>query len=157
MPDVIGAPLPPSGALELVGLARVRPRGGIGLAVAAAWSGPSQGVPARWGERISLVLRTAGQEDGAFDPYVELLAGAIRMDSAPGSRSAARWGTETRAGGGVGWYVGRSLRLGVGLALGTALLPRRDVAAPDASTRSWRLIPSLAAGFETTVCFGPAH
>jgi hypothetical protein len=33
-----------------------------------------------------------------------------------------------------------SLRLGVGLRSALALLPRRDVAAPDASTRSWRLI-----------------
>ncbi len=157
-PNGLGPPLAPNGALELVGLARVRSRGGIGLAVAAAWTAPSLPGPALAGERLSLVLRTAGPEDGAFDPYLELLAGVTRLEPGSASSRGARWGTETRVGGAVGWYLGRSLRLGAGLAIGSALLPGGTAATTTAAgPRSWRLVPSVAVGLETTLCFGPAH
>lgn len=147
----------PAGVAELVGLARVRPRGGLGLAAAIAWDLAGDAARAIHSERLSLLWRAAGQEDGAFDPYAELLVGVTRLETAPGSDHAAIWGSDTRVGGGLGWQLDRSLRVGVAVAFGTTLLAGRTAAVTPVGSRPWRIVPSLGAGLELTLCLGRAH
>ncbi len=147
----------PTGSVELVGLARLRPRGGLGFAAAIGWDLAGDSARRLSGERLSVVWRAAGHEDGAFDPYAELLFGVVRLEPVPGSGQAATWGSDTRVGGGLGWYVRRSLRIGAAFGFGTTLLLGRAAAATPAGSRSWWLAPSLGAGLELTWCFGPVH
>lgn len=86
-------------------------------------------------------------ESGAFDPYLEAVFGCgsltTRFSSAPTrTTEESAFGPLGRAGGGIGWFLSPSVKLGMTAGFTTLLLPHRPI------------YPELSAGLELGFLLG---
>src|SRR5260221_4691131 len=92
------------------------------------------GSPAGATLSFGLAGRVYLLEEGALDPYLEALVGwgsertTLRPNAASGAvrEEDAAFGPAGRAGGGVDWFVGSSVKIGLAAAYGQLLLARAE-------------------------------
>jgi len=157
--------LAPAVGATLVALHRPNPFFAFGAGVSYSRSSATQGDGLLEGETFAVGAwgRVYFQEEGAFDPYLELELGygsleTTFVDASSARREDAAFGPNARVGGGLDFSVLPALRLGASFGFSHLFFAQvTDSCAPRCATGgepSGAMVGALGFGLRATVLFG---